>query len=120
MIALFPSGVVASSETMFGPAIEQEWNVFTAKMIRRSGATVVPVFFPGSNSRLYQIANQISATLRQGLLLREIVVACRKPQAPVVGNPIDPTEIAARIKDPRLFMAWLREQTIALKDQPDR
>ena len=120
VVALFPSGVVASSETMFGPAIEQEWNVFTAKMIRRSGATVVPVFFPGSNSRLYQIANQISATLRQGLLLHEIVAACKKPQAPVVGNPIDPDEIAARIKDPRLFMAWLREQTIALRDQPDR
>lgn len=115
-MALFPSGVVASSESMFGPAIEQEWNVFTAKMIRRSGATVVPVYFPGSNSRLYQIANQISATLRQGLLLHEIVAACKKPQAPIVGNPIDPSEIEARIKEPRAFMAWLREKTISLKN----
>ncbi|MCG6902072.1 MAG: lysophospholipid acyltransferase family protein [Rhodobacter sp.] len=120
VVALFPSGVVASSETMFGPAIEAEWNVFTAKMIRRSGATVVPIYFPGSNSRLYQIANQISATLRQGLLLHEIVAACKKPQAPVVGNPIDPTEIEARIKEPRAFMAWLREQTLALAEDPDR
>jgi putative hemolysin len=47
VIALFPSGVVASSETMTGPAIEAEWNVFTAKMIRRSGATVVPLYFRG-------------------------------------------------------------------------
>lgn len=116
VVALFPSGVVASSESMFGPAIEQEWNVFTAKMIRRSGATVVPVYFPGSNSRLYQIANQISATLRQGLLLHEIVAACKKPQAPIVGNPIDPSEIEARIKEPRAFMAWLREKTISLKN----
>ena len=69
VVALFPSGVVASSETMFGPVIEAEWNVFTAKMIRRSGAAVVPVYFPGSNSRWYQVANQMSATLRQGLLL---------------------------------------------------
>ena len=55
LIALFPSGVVASAETAFGPAIEQEWNVFTAKMIKRSGATVVPCYFPGSNSRIYQL-----------------------------------------------------------------
>lgn len=119
-IALFPSGVVASSDTMFGPAIEREWNVFTAKMIRRSGAQVVPLFFPGSNSRWYQIANRISATLRQGLLLHEIVAACRKPQSPVVGKPIPAEEIAARIEDPREFMTWLREHTLSLKDNPDK
>lgn len=116
LIALFPSGVVAASETMFGPAIEEEWNVFTAKMIRRSGATVVPCFFPGSNSRAYQIANQISATLRQGLLIHEVAHAFDKPQKPVIGKPIPPEEVAERSKDPRAFMAWLREHTLALKE----
>ena len=119
VVALFPSGVVATSETMFGPVVEAEWNVFTAKMIRRSGATVIPIFFPGSNSRKYQIANRLSATLRQGLLLHEIVAACKKPQKPVVGKPIDPAEIEARIGDPREFMAWLREKTLNLQHDPD-
>ncbi len=115
VVALFPSGVVAASETMFGPVVEAEWNVFTAKMIRRSGAAVVPVYFPGSNSRWYQIANQVSATLRQGLLLHEIVAACRKPQKPVIGHPFDPEEVERRIKDPRAFMAWLRAETLDLQ-----
>ncbi|MFQ6553505.1 lysophospholipid acyltransferase family protein [Aestuariibius insulae] len=115
VVALFPSGVVASSETMFGPAIEAEWNVFTAKMIRRSGATVVPIYFPGSNSRWYQIANRISATLRQGLLLHEIVHSLNRDQGPIVGDPVDPAQIAEREGDPRAFMAWLREHTLALK-----
>ena len=44
VVALFPSGGVAASETWFGPAVEGEWNVFTAKMIRRSGAQVLPIF----------------------------------------------------------------------------
>ncbi len=99
LVALFPSGVVASSETMFGPAIEQEWNVFTAKMIRTSGAQVLPVYFQGSNSRWYQIANKLSATLRQGLLLHEIVHSLDKPQAPVVGEVISAEEISERAKD---------------------
>ncbi len=114
LIAIFPSGVVASSQTMFGPAIEAEWNVFTAKMIRNSGATVVPCFFPGSNSRRYQIANQISATLRQGLLIHEIVHATGKPQAPIIGEPIASEEIKDRMAKPREFMAWLRDKTINL------
>jgi putative hemolysin len=115
VVALFPSGVVATSETYFGPAIEAEWNVFTAKMIRRSGAQVVPMKFPGSNSRAYQIANKISPMLRQGLLLHEIVHACDKPQGPIVGDPLTQAELAEFQDDPRGFMAWLRNHTLNLK-----
>ncbi len=116
VVALFPSGVVASSDTYFGPAIEREWNVFTAKMIRKSGATVVPIRFPGQNSRWYQIANKVSPILRQGLLLHEIVHSLNKPQSPVVGDPIPEERIVEMQDDPRRFMAWLRDHTMALKD----
>lgn len=114
LITLFPSGVVASSDTMFGPVIEREWNVFTAQLIRRSGARVVPIHFMGQNSRAYQVANRLSATLRQGLLLHEIVNSCNKPQAPVVGHPIPDDKQALLERDPRGFMAWLREYTLSL------
>lgn len=114
VIVLFPSGVVASSETMFGPAIEQEWNPFTAKMIQRSKAVVVPILFTGQNSRWYQIANRVWGPLRQGLLLHEVVYALNKPQAPIVGAPIERTELAAWSANPRGFVAWLRDRTLAL------
>lgn len=114
LLALFPSGVVASSDTMFGPAREREWNVFTSKLIRTSRAAVVPVYFPGSNSRAYQIANRISPTLRQGLLLYEIVHALNNSQAPVVGATIHRAEMAERLRDPRAFAAWLRAHVLAL------
>ncbi|MFT5796532.1 MAG: putative hemolysin [Candidatus Azotimanducaceae bacterium] len=116
VVALFPSGSVAASETFFGPAVEEEWNVFTAALIRRSGATVVPMHFPGQNSRAYQIANKLSPILRQGLLLHEIVHSLNKPQGPVVGEPLDHEEVAAWKDDPRGFMAWLRNHTLSLKD----
>lgn len=114
LISVFPSGVVASSDTMFGPAIEREWNVFTAQMIRRSGAKVVPIYFPGANSRWYQIANRISATLRQGLLLHEVVHSCNRPQKPVVGEPISDEQMKMLESDPRGFMSWLRAHTLSL------
>lgn len=116
VIAIFPSGVVASSNSMFGPMVEDEWNLFTAKMIRMSGATVVPLFFRGANSRWYQMANQVSATLRQSLLIHEIVNACGRPQKPIVGHPFDPEEVKERLSDQRACMAWMREQTLNLKD----
>lgn len=114
VVVIFPSGKVASSETMFGDVIEGDWNPFTAKLIQKSGANVVPIFFPGSNSRIYQIANQISATLRQGLLIYEVVHAMNKPQKPLVGSLIKQDEISPWKSDPRGFMRWLRERTLSL------
>ncbi|SIS59844.1 Putative hemolysin [Roseivivax lentus] len=114
LIAVFPSGVVASSDRAFGPAIERDWNPFTAKMIQRSGATVVPIRFPGQNSRAYQIANRVSPTLRQGLLLHEVVAACRKPQAPIVGHPLDPDALETLAPGGRDLCARLRDLTLAL------
>jgi len=114
VVALFPSGVVMSSDTWFGSPVEREWSLFTAKLIRRSGAKVVPIFFPGSNSRSYQIANKISPILRQGLLLHEIVRSCDRPQAPVVGASLSDAQMVKLETDPRGFMAWLREHTLSL------
>ena len=114
VVVLFPSGSVASSESWWGRAVEKEWNPFTAKMIAKSGATVLPIYFPGQNSRAYQIASHLSPTLRQGLLIHEVVHALNRPQAPVVGLPLTQAEIAQHGIHPRSFMVWLRERTLSL------
>jgi putative hemolysin len=114
-IALFPAGVVASADRYFGPAVEREWSVFSAKLIQRSGATVQPIHFPGQNSRAYQLASLISPTVRQGLLLYEVRHAINKPQRPIVGTPLTPADMAAWSSDPMGFMRWLRARTLALR-----
>lgn len=114
VVVLFPAGMIASSDTWLGPAIEREWNPFTAKLIQRSGAAVVPIYFPGQNSRAYQMAAKMSATLRQGLLLHEVVHMLNKPQRPVVGDPIGRDVIDGWKSNPRGFVAWLRDRTLAL------
>lgn len=116
VIILFPAGQVATSKTWFGPAVEADWLPFTAKMILKSKTKVVPVYFPGQNSRWFQIANKLSNTLRQGLLLHEIAYAMDKPQKPVIGRALDRDEIDPWAKDPRGFMAQLRETTLALRE----
>ena len=114
LIILFPAGKVAMSESWFGPSIEAEWNVFTHKLVRMSGATIVPMRFTGQNSRAFLIANKLSDTLRQGLLLYEIRRALFKPQRPHIGAPIQPSELDKWEGNPRGFLAWLREHTLSL------
>jgi putative hemolysin len=116
VIILFPAGKVAMSETWFGPAVEAEWNVFTHKIVRSSGATILPIFFPGQNSRAFLMANKLSDTLRQGLLLFEIKRSLFKPQRPVIGEPIPATVLKDWEGNPRGFLAWLREHTLGLRN----
>jgi putative hemolysin len=114
VIALFPAGVVASADNWFGPAVERDWKAFTAKMIQRSGANVVPIRFQGQNSRAYQIACRLSPTLRQSLLLYEVRHALNKPQRPVIGAPILAQDLAGWANDPMGLMRRLRATTLAL------
>jgi putative hemolysin len=116
VIILFPAGKVATSKGFFGPAIEPEWNPFTAKMVMRSGAAVLPILFRGQNTRAYHIADKLSATLRQGLLLHEIRCALNKSQNPIIGEAILPEDMAHWANDPRGLLAWLRERTLSLAD----
>jgi putative hemolysin len=115
VIILFPAGKVAMSEGWWGPAVEAEWNVFTHKIVKSSGATILPIYFPGQNSRAFLIANKISDTLRQGLLLHEIKRCLFKPIRPVIGAPIPPEELKKWEGNPRGFLAWLREHTLNLR-----
>ncbi|MFL2805627.1 MAG: lysophospholipid acyltransferase family protein [Paracoccaceae bacterium] len=116
-IILFPAGRVASSETWMGPAVEPEWSAFTAKLILKSSAQILPVYFPGQNSRVYNWANFISATLRQGLLLHEIVHQMNKAQSPVIGGLIQKDLVDNwRGKSVRDLMAWLRSVTLDLQN----
>lgn len=116
VIVLFPAGKVASSPTLFGEVVEPDWNPFTAKMVLRSGAAVLPVHFRGHNTRAYQIANRLSATLRQGMLLHEIRSALNRPQSPVIGHPIPFEDLSRWGADQRGLLAWLRDHTLSLRD----
>jgi len=115
VIILFPAGKVAMSEGWWGPAIEAEWNVFTHKIVKSTGATILPIYFPGQNSRAFLIANRVSDTIRQGLLLYEIKRSLFKPQRPHIGEPISAEELKNWEGNPRGFLAWLRAHTLALK-----
>ena len=116
LVALFPAGRVAQATRPFGPAIEGEWHAFTAKLIRLSGAQVVPVHFTGQNSRLYQLAAQRTPSLRQGLLLHEILRAMDRAHRPHIGPAIPPA--ALPLQTPREMLRDLRALTLALGTTP--
>lgn len=71
-ILIFPAGAVSSAPA-FGHAIEDErWKPFTARLIQRARADVLPLFTYGRNSLLFQGASLVHPAARAALLLNEV------------------------------------------------
>ena len=113
-VGIFPAGGVAVSQKPHkGPAVDTNWHPFAAKLARKTKATVIPVYFGGQNSRLFQIASHFSATLRLALFFFETARRIGSELEFVVGEPITPQEIAS-ISDRDELMRTLRMRTYNL------
>ena len=117
-IGVFPGGTVSTAPRPFGPALDPRWRSFTAKMIARSDATVVPVYFEGTNSRLFQLASHLHCTLRMSLLIREFKARVDSSVRVVVGDPISNNALQRYAKDPIGCMDFLRKATYDLGQDP--
>lgn len=117
-IGIFPGGTVSTPTRPFGQPMDPAWRLFTARMVARSGATVVPVFFEGGNSRLFHLASHLSYSLRMGLLLKEFRARTDKPVRATIGAAIGPDRLAQYASDPRALMDCLRQRTYALSPDP--
>lgn len=117
-IGIFPGGTVSTSATPFSKPMDPSWRTFTAKMIAKSGATVVPVFYEGHNSRLFQLASHLHSTLRTGMFIREFRAKINKPVRVVIGQPIPQDTLAQFKKDPKACMDFLRKATYELSLSP--
>jgi len=118
-IGIFPGGTVSTASRPFERAMDPPWKPFTARMIARSGARVVPVFFDGQNSRLFQLASHLNYTLRMALLINEFDSRVGEPIRAHVGHPLPQAELRARAKDAPAMMDYLRAQTYRLSPRPD-
>lgn len=113
-IVVFPAGGVSTAPTVFSrAAVDDTWKPFTAKLITQSGANVVPVYFEGQNSRLFQLASHLSLELRLALIFREVNRKRGKRMPVHIGEVLTPEGLASAGKRAEL-MAFLREATYAM------
>ena len=110
-IGIFPGGTVSTSAKPLSRPLDPGWRGFTARMIAKSDATVVPVYFDGHNSRLFQLASHLHYTLRMSLLIKEFKARVDSPVRVVVGNPIPRAALGRFAGDTKSLMAFLRQRT---------
>ncbi len=121
VVVVFPAGGVSTSQSPFrGPAIDNAWHPFIAKLTRVPDLNIVPVFFHGQNSRLFQIATHTYYPLRLALLFRETSRMIGRGLRVTLGEPV-PADSLFVAPDRSGFMRQLRSLVYRLAgpDGPD-
>ncbi|MFY0679862.1 MAG: lysophospholipid acyltransferase family protein [Thalassovita sp.] len=117
-MGIFPGGTVSTAARPFAAPMDPGWRNFTARMVAKSNATVIPIYFDGHTSRMFQLASHLHYTLRMSLLIKEFAKRVDTPVKVVIGQPIAQSEIEARRKDAKALMDFLREATYELSPTP--
>ena len=113
MLAIFPAGEVSQWHVPAGMISDGQWNDTAVRLIRRTGAIALPVFFCGHNSVGFQLLGMIHPKLRTAFLLQEFLRQEGKTVEVRVGSPVPPGAIQAMGSD-REAMEYLRWRTYLL------
>ncbi|MGE9291643.1 MAG: lysophospholipid acyltransferase family protein [Puniceicoccales bacterium] len=113
LLATFPAGEVSHFRLQQKRVTDSDWNPVSAKLIRKSGAPVVPIFFCGGNSLLFNLMGTIHPRLRTLLLARELTNKRGREVSLKIGSPISPGKIAKFSNDKDL-LDFLRLRTYLL------
>lgn len=112
-LMIFPAGEVSHLSLRTLSISDPPWSTTAARLIRMSGAPVVPMYFGGANSALFQLAGIVHPKLRTLLLPHELgnKLGARVPVR--LGQPLAPSKLATFESDAQLA-AHLRLKTYLL------
>lgn len=113
VLGIFPAGEVSSyNEDNYGIS-DREWQYPAMKMIKKARVPVVPVYFQGSNSRIFHILGLIHPTLRTVRLPAEVFNKKHKTIRIRIGSPVSVKEQDG-FSDISTFGRYLRAKTYSL------
>ncbi len=95
-LLVFPAGAISTTPKLLSrKAVDWDWQPLAARLIRQTKASVVPVFFAGQNSQLFQCASHISQTLRYALIFHEVFRRVGTKFEASIGDVIPYTSLAS-------------------------
>jgi putative hemolysin len=114
LLVLFPAGAVSHLHLSAGRVCDPPWQPVAAGLLRRCESPVVPVYFGGGNSAIFQALGLLHPTMRTVMLTRELLNKRHRTIPVRVGRPIGPERLAKQPDNAKLA-SFLRLSTYALE-----
>lgn len=118
VLGVFPSGEVASLDRRSRQITEPAWSTTIAGLIRRCECPVLPIFFEGRNSMLFQAAGLLHPRLRTVLLAHEYMNKRGVHMTPRIGSVV-PFKRLEGFETDRELIDYLRQRTYLLQHRTE-
>jgi putative hemolysin len=112
-LAVFPAGEVSQWNVREAQITDPEWSTVAARLVRKTGASALPVYFPGRNSVNFQLLGLLNPRLRTLFLLQEFLQQREKNVSVRIGSAV-PHELIANLESDEEATEYLRLRTYLL------
>jgi putative hemolysin len=112
-LGIYPSGEVSSYKFDKRMVTDRKWQYSVIKFIKKAQVPVVPIYFDGHNSTLFQLLGFIHPVLRTVKLPSELLNKQGKMVRVRIGNPI-PVKDQEQFSDINDYGKYLRTKTYGL------
>lgn len=97
-----------------GIIVDRPWRSEVLQIIQKAKVPVIPIYFHGTNSRLFNFLGHHCVPLRTAWLVRELMKKKGKPMRVSIGEPISVEKQAEFAGDYEALGWYLRMQTYDL------
>lgn len=112
-VGFFPAGAIGMTDKD-GIIVDRPWQPIVLQIIQKAKVPVIPIYFHGTNSRLFNFLGHHSVPLRTAMLARELFKKRNKPMKVSIGEPVSVEKQAEFGKDYEALGWYLRMQTYDL------
>lgn len=112
-VGFFPAGAIGKTDKD-GIIVDRPWQPIILQIIQKAKVPVIPIYFPGTNSRYFNFLGHHSIPLRTANLVRELLSKANKPMKVIIGEPVTVEKQAEFGSDYEALGWYLRMQTYDL------
>jgi len=116
LLITFPTGDYSTAYRNKKGLRKRKWKAHAAGLVRLSEARVLPVYFPGKSSNLYQIVGLIHPRLRRNCLPRELVQKASERIDVFIGKPIPWKKLSEQDSDQQRIR-YIQDNSYFLKNR---
>src|SRR5579863_1219804 len=116
LLTVFPAGEVSHLNLKQHAITDPEWSHSVARLIRITGATVLPVYLLGASSALFHLLGCLHPRVRTALLPHEFFNRHDRNIEVRIGSPISPAKMRA-YQDDMALIRYLRQRTYLLQNR---
>jgi len=112
-VGFFPAGAIGMTDKD-GIIVDRPWQPVVLQIIQKAKVPVIPIYFHGTNSGLFNFLGHHCVPLRTAMLARELFKKKGKPMKVSIGQPVSVEKQAEFGKDYEALGWYLRMQTYDL------